>query len=171
MSCTIHRCSSLMVLLTAAFSVVFCWGREERKEEKAKLADSLAVAVQTQNLTYLDTLNKGREVRIAAPQAIPPAAAVQPVQIAPTPRGSTEIDGFRVQCFASSSVDAVRTEKKTVEAKTLYPVYISFEQPFYRLHLGNFPTRPEAEVALAELRAAGYADAWIVRAKIVPPSR
>jgi hypothetical protein len=79
---------------------------------------------------------------------------------------AAEVEGYRIQCFASANIDALRAEKKRMENKFRYPAYITAEQALYRLQLGDFFKRVDAEAALAEIRGAGLSDAWIVRAKI-----
>ena len=61
--------------------------------------------------------------------------------------------GFRVQIFSS-------TDRKTAYAeqskfKTLYPTvrsYISYSEPYYKLRVGDFRTRLEAEKLINKLR-------------------
>lgn len=59
------------------------------------------------------------------------------------------IDGFRVQIFMELGNDAVRhadSVKKIFEEKYPdVPIYLVFGQPYYRLRIGDFRTRLEAE--------------------------
>lgn len=71
-------------------------------------------------------------------------------------------DGYKVQIFTGDS----DTSKKTLadfrrQYKNL-DATIVFNTPFYKVHVGNFRTRIEAERHLAELRKT-YAAALIIR--------
>ena len=59
------------------------------------------------------------------------------------------IDGFRVQIFMESGNDAVEHANAVMEEfKANYPdipIYLVFGQPYYRLRVGDFRTRLEAE--------------------------
>ena len=70
-----------------------------------------------------------------------------------------EIPGWRVQVFSSNVQQTARAEafriKALVEAR--FPdlgVYESFSAPFWRVRVGDFRTREEAEEKRAELRRA-----------------
>ncbi len=59
------------------------------------------------------------------------------------------IDGFRIQIFMESGNDAVEKANIAMEEfKEKYPdipIYLVFGQPYYRLRIGDFRTRLEAE--------------------------
>lgn len=116
--------------------------------------------------TFLDTLNRGGELKLEDGDF----GAAAPVSASEDESGGTavrsESDGFRVQCFASSNIENVRAAKREVSDKMRYPAYISYDEPYYRLHVGDFTTRKDAEAALSKIKKAGYQDAWIVGAKI-----
>lgn len=66
------------------------------------------------------------------------------------------IDGFRVQIFMELGNDAVR-HADSVKAvfETYYPevpIYLVFGQPYYRLRVGDFRTRLEAENQFQQLK-------------------
>ena len=70
------------------------------------------------------------------------------------PRSGT---GFRVEVFADNNV---RTAKSRATAKRRnlmarlpqYRVYLTFQSPYWRVRVGDFRTRGEAEGAMAEIR-------------------
>jgi len=47
------------------------------------------------------------------------------------------------------------------------PVYIEFYDPYWKLRVGNFKTRSEAQYALKYIKLLGYDDAWIVPTTIL----
>jgi len=86
------------------------------------------------------------------------------------------MQGFRVQVHSSLDKEgAVSAEEKVIEWwKTLpeaetssglggstMPVYLKFVQPYYRVRVGNFATREEAEVAL-QVISSRFPRAFIV---------
>ena len=66
---------------------------------------------------------------------------------------SISVSGFRVQIF--SGLDRQRANSEQSNFKSLYPnitSYISYTQPYYRLRVGDFRTRLEAEKFMNELK-------------------
>jgi hypothetical protein len=124
----------------------------------------LALNDKTAGETFLDTLNRGREAYLSDKDfnsIIPETTAVS------ERGGATEVpNGFRVQCFASSQIERVRAEEKAIELKVRYPVYIFFAAPYYKLLVGDFVKRGDADAAAAKMKELGYADAWVMRTKV-----
>jgi len=124
--------------------------------------------------TYIDTLNRGRELCLAKGDfnAIAPPAQGEPQDdgTKPSPQQASPVqgtaEGFRIQCVASSSIETVRAYKKEIESKLKYPAYIVFAEPYYKLHIGDFASRQAAESALVRVKEGGYREAWIVRSPI-----
>jgi hypothetical protein len=115
--------------------------------------------------TFLDTLNSGREVVLSAGDL--PALEMLPAAGA-APAGSPGTAGearFRIQILASSQIDMARREKVNAERVIGRPVFMASDQSLYKLYVGEFRTRAEAEAALPEVRKLGYKDAWVVNAK------
>lgn len=82
------------------------------------------------------------------------------------------IDGFRVQIFMESGNDAVDIANATMsEFKEKYPdvpVYLIFGQPYYRLRVGDFRTRLEAEKFFHIINKE-YKNAFVTSDKIQLP--
>jgi hypothetical protein len=137
--------------------------------------------------TFLDTLNKGKEVSLteadfshppflpAVPKAvgtdtvpaIVPAAAVtrhEEAGVVPS--------RFKIQVLAGPNEQQVKKEKTTLAAKAVgLPLSISFEAPYYKLLAGDFAQHSEAETWCSRLKDMGYGDAWIVRTAAVQKPR
>lgn len=67
--------------------------------------------------------------------------------------------GYRVEVFADNNVRtakvAAANRKRQLQARLpQYKVYLVFEAPFWRVRIGDFSSRSEAESALAEVRRA-----------------
>lgn len=115
-------------------------------------------------LTFLDTLNRGKEMSLSEKDVSSLAVSEKSVQI--TKADDVAASRFRIQVLASSQIETVRQEKKSAETRTSLPVFMTLEQPFYKLYVGDFSTRAEAESQLPEIKKKGYSDAWIVRTRI-----
>ena len=79
-----------------------------------------------------------------------------------------EIQGFRIQIFASSSIDEANASKIGAEEKFLRdPIYVVYDPPVYKVRVGDYVTRFEANQQLTRLVNIGYPDAWVVADRIV----
>ena len=82
--------------------------------------------------------------------------------------------GYRIQVFDDNNPRSAAAEAKTRERQMLaafpqWKTYVSFNSPYWRVKIGDFRTRGEAEAALEEIREAfPYLGAYlrIVRDKI-----
>ena len=84
----------------------------------------------------------------------------------------SKIDGFRVQIFMESGNDAVdRAQKVSNEFLNTFPEiqpYISFGQPYYRVRVGDFRDRLEAEGYLKRIQTK-YPQAFVIGDRIELP--
>ena len=82
------------------------------------------------------------------------------------------IDGFRIQIFMESGNDAVELANAAMEEfMDKYPdipIYLIFGQPYYRLRVGDFRTRLEAEKAFQTL-SQDYKKAFVTSDRIQLP--
>lgn len=83
------------------------------------------------------------------------------------------ISGYRVQIFMASGNDALSNAEKVKEDfDTNFPnltAYLTFREPYYRVRVGDYRTRLEANQQLKAIRKS-YQDAWIILDKIsLPP--
>jgi hypothetical protein len=116
--------------------------------------------------TFLDTLNRGKEVSLTEKDFNP--IVPETTAISNDKSGGSEVpNGFRIQCFASSQIERVRAEQKIIESKVRFPVYIIFAAPYYKLLVGDFVKRSEADAGVAKMKELGYADAWVMRTKVL----
>lgn len=116
-------------------------------------------------VTFLDTLNRGKELSLADKDLNPilpestDLAAARDVK-------EPGADGYRIQCLASSQIERIRSEQKILEAKVKYSLYIVFNAPYYKLLIGDFVKRADADLIVTRLKEMGYNDAWVVRSKV-----
>jgi hypothetical protein len=88
---------------------------------------------------------------------------------------SVSVPGYRIQIFSSSSFTRSNELYQTVRLEILEEhVYLIYDAPFYKIRVGNFLDRDEAEDFRITLRR-DYPDSWIVRTKVfpylIPPSK
>jgi len=123
-------------------------------------------------LTFLDTLNKGREVCLtdADLSALGAHSSAERSAVAGHPQESGVVPSrFKIQVLSTETEDEAVTGKKNLEGKTDLPLSITFETPFFKLFAGDFGSRDSAEKYLVKLRALGYGDAWVARKSSARP--
>ena len=89
-------------------------------------------------------------------------------------RGEQRVDGFRVQIYASNTQQIAKVEAITlqqrVEPLLSLPVYTISEPPFWKVRIGNFKTREEAnqyKAIFLELFPDMVGSTYVVPDKIV----
>lgn len=73
------------------------------------------------------------------------------------------IPGFRVQVLTTQTLD--KAIKVKAEADSLLPnynVYIVYDSPYYKVRIGNFRARYEANQAVTYIAGHGFPSAWLV---------
>ncbi len=88
-------------------------------------------------------------------------------------RTSEKMDGFRIQLCMESGNDAVRRANEIIaqfeEDFPNIPTYLSFGQPYYRVRVGNFRSRIEAEGQLRFIKNQ-FNQAFITKDQIELPN-
>ena len=80
----------------------------------------------------------------------------------------TEIEGFRVQVFATQDRNRADQLQEELMIKFNEKIYIIFEAPNYKLRVGDFLDRDDAELMRMKLVSSDFPSSWIVRTKIQP---
>jgi len=80
----------------------------------------------------------------------------------------TEIEGFRVQVFATQDRNRADQLQRELVLKFDEKVYIIFEAPNYKLRVGDFLDRENAEMLRLRLVSSDFPSSWIVRTRIQP---
>jgi hypothetical protein len=88
-------------------------------------------------------------------------------------RGQQELNGFRVQVYSSNQQQVAKNEaislQQDLKDKLDYPIYIISEPPFWKVRIGNFLTREEANTYKEQLLVQYpnlYGSTYIVPDKI-----
>ena len=76
-----------------------------------------------------------------------------------------ELEVFRIQIFESTVASIARAEAKRFQNILGDTVYVNFETPLYKLRIGNYVNRKNAEDAIESISKLGAKDAWIIRTK------
>lgn len=87
---------------------------------------------------------------------------------APAPADSSA-EGFRVQVFASADREVAENAARAAEQRLGVTAYTDLEEGMYKVRVGDYLRRPDAEAALATMRSHYYPDAWIVPARVRVP--
>lgn len=92
----------------------------------------------------------------------------------PTTAVPETIAGFRVQVLMTNNIDHALSLKDTL--LNLIPdqwVYVVYDAPYYKVRVGNYINRPNANEMMRTLIEKGYTSAWIVPDQILknPPLR
>lgn len=73
---------------------------------------------------------------------------------------------YRIQLFTAKEYGPAIREKNIAIEVFDKPVTMDYEVPYYKIRVGNFVSRYEAEEYLPAAREAGYKTAWVVRAYV-----
>ena len=113
-----------------------------------------------------------KEPKIKLPVMLKPDELLPP-QFSPA-ETDTVVDGFRVQVISTQDVN--EANRLMMELSSLFgnEVYIIFDSPNYKVRVGNFRSRGNAEKARHRIVDLGHRAAWIIRTKVrknQPPGR
>ena len=73
---------------------------------------------------------------------------------------------FRIQIFESTESSIAKAEAKRFQNILGDTVYINFETPLYKLRIGNFSNRRQAEEAISAIENLGVKGSWVIRAML-----
>jgi hypothetical protein len=80
-----------------------------------------------------------------------------------------EVNGFRVQIIATQDLEkATLLEEEAKNQFSIYghKTYLVFEAPLYKIRLGDFTNRDQADELKIQALKNGYREAFIVRTKV-----
>jgi len=166
-----------LVLLAAAVIVVIagCPPKQasvtEAERPAAAPADSLRfdpfeLPQDRENVPAMYPVNAavtGRET-IESEKAVPMAADSAEAEVetgVPTEVDTLNHQAFRIQIFTTKLYGEAQHTKRIAEEIFDRPVYLDYEVPYYKVRVGSFADRYEAEDYAQRVRAAGYPDAWV----------
>lgn len=73
---------------------------------------------------------------------------------------------YRVQLFTSKLYGEAKDAVRVAEEIFDQPVYLDYEVPYFKVRVGSFAKREDAEAYQQKAKAAGYSDAWVVMVSV-----
>jgi hypothetical protein len=77
-------------------------------------------------------------------------------------------DGFRVQVLASNSITKADSLSIILNSTLEDSVYVVYETPNYKVRIGDYVVREDADKMRQNLHKMGYRSAWVIRTRITP---
>jgi hypothetical protein len=159
------RAIFVSLLLAAAF--IGCAGRFDRPEEEK-------VASVTKWPSGVHPLNLPADKTIVPREYPLPAAADSGggIEILARHRSSQKkeqsvpTDAYRIQIYNSNTYGSAMREANVANEVFDGNVWLDYEVPYYKVRVGNFYSREEAEQYLPTVIEAGYPEAWVVRVNV-----
>ncbi|MEN3045859.1 MAG: SPOR domain-containing protein [Candidatus Hydrothermales bacterium] len=151
----------------AAEEEVVVVGEEETvTEETPKTEETIIVTEEeTQAPKVTETVEEG-EVAVA------PTPEPKPTPPTPEPK---KVFGYRVQIIALDASKPGNKEKANKYAREAearlrgeHKVYVEYIPPYYKVRVGDFLSKEEADKMKMRLRGLGYFDAWVVETEVSP---
>ncbi len=155
-------CGSGMIETGGAVS-----GRSGMKEEidPFDLGDEFAISQQAKASSETNTSTAVPDGSSPASAEIPPATyrtGKDTVQTLTLPVPDEDVMGFRVQIDMFSNESEAQQLARKAELKFAERVYIVYQAPFFRVRIGDFVTKEEADNYVKKLQNAGYKKSrWI----------
>ncbi|MBD3168714.1 MAG: hypothetical protein GF307_04470 [candidate division Zixibacteria bacterium] len=78
---------------------------------------------------------------------------------------SSENYVYRVQVFASRFLQEAEVARDEMFGLFDETIYLDFEEPYYKIRIGNFETAEEGEEFLSRVRELGYTEVWLVKVR------
>lgn len=125
---------------------------------------------QDDNKTIIDELNSSRwgqgNIKVMQDEAIQNILGVRQVTVINTTKtlgvidptvNFTKVRGFKIQVFSGNNQQRSKreAESKQAQVKSAFPeleTVVSFQSPFWRLRVGNFTSRADADAVLREMK-------------------
>lgn len=159
-------CSSGMIETGTVVS-----GRSGMKEEidPFDLGDEFAIAQQAQSFgeTKSSAAVPERNLPVTTENpAVTGRTGEDTVQILRLPLPDEDVMGFRVQIDMFSNESEAQQCARKAELKFAERVYIVYQPPFFRVRIGDFETKEEADNYVKKLKNAGYTKSLWIRTTI-----
>jgi len=74
--------------------------------------------------------------------------------------------GYRIQLLQTEDAQSARDLQREIILQLDVESYLRFDNPYYKIRIGDFTTRFAAEEYLKTIEANGHSGGWIVRTKI-----
>jgi len=163
--------NNLLILSLLFFVIYSCNVQSIRKARLQNAADEQQSAQVDSFLYYkpvtlqdpfLDSLNVQHDTQQTVKIKVQPA----PLPAAPKFK---QVQGYRVQTFAG--IDSLNALVMVNDLKNVFKdsVYFFKDENLYKIQLGDYPYRNDADMKVLDLRKDGIAGAWVVQRLINIP--
>ncbi len=75
-------------------------------------------------------------------------------------------DGYRIQVLTTKIASEAESLRNTIAPMISDSIHITYEVPNYKVRIGDFINRREAEDLQVVIKDLGYRSAWIVRTRV-----
>ncbi len=76
------------------------------------------------------------------------------------------VAGYRVQLYSTTDYYAAVRVRNEAMTRFTEEIIMDFEQPYYKIRIGNYIDRQEAEAIRIHARTIGYPEAWLIQTKV-----
>lgn len=160
----------LTILLSLSFLIILACGGTQ---PPVNTSDTVRVVEQPKDNQWnedFDPLSLGD----AKVDVVPPARSADVADIdqflkssaGDTTAKRSQIRGFRVQLISTRVEEEARSVMRNAVLSFNQPVYREYDNPYYKIRVGDFLSRYEASKVQAEAIELGFHEAWVVRAMV-----
>ena len=75
-------------------------------------------------------------------------------------------DGFRIQVFATGDREIAENSRAVAAERLGVPAYLDLEGGVYKVRVGDYVNRADADRVLSTVRGHYYPDAWVVASRV-----
>ena len=161
---TYNLALATLVLILGAGAFGPCPRAEQRVEEKSKTRfDPLGLP---QDTVIVTVRNSAAEVKYQQRLKGSPSARQTASSDSAELADSLNHQIYRVQLLTADSYSDARKAQAVAEEIFDQSLSLNYDLPYYKLRVGEFATKAEADAYLLKAKAAGYANAWVVLANV-----
>ncbi len=120
--------------------------------------DTVSIPIQMVQAARLAEAKQSDSIRLAAQRQ----SSLQAGDLG----DSARYQSFRVQLSTSETYGESRHALQVAEEIFDQPVFLDYDIPYFKLRVGEFRTRSEADLYALKAKAAGYSNAWVVTVNV-----
>ena len=127
-----------------------------------------SVEIAPRQIEELPALQADSPVFWVRPRPLVSTAVVGP----PTPNTvvntgvSRTTEGYRIQVYSGRESATARRIFAQIGSITGLEAYLNYEAPQYKVRVGDFVSRDDANLILQNIRRQGFPEAWVVRSMV-----
>ncbi len=158
----------VVILMVSAGFLNGCAGSKSRPETEAPASSKATLLKKLDESFDPATLNEP-DYPIKPKKQKKQVDLLSQLRTVPQDTGETaSLIGYRIQIMQTEDAEEARKMQKDAILELDADVYLIYDEPYYKVRVGDFRTRYEAEQFLEKVQRKGYASAWIVRTRISP---